>query len=65
MTPAEAGAKLGGITCTAPFTLTDAAELFALVKSTFPNAYVDVYWTRGDVVHVCVDGVLVRDLPIV
>ena len=65
MTRAEFQRWLDGVTPTKPFTLGDAAELHALVKAAFPNAYVDVYTTSGDKVHICIDGVLVRDLDVV
>lgn len=56
---------LGGLTCTKPFTLDDAKALHVMIKGAMPNAYVDVYWTRGDCVHILIDGALVRDLPVV
>lgn len=62
MTPAFI-AWLDSVKITAPFTLDDARALFAMIKSAVPNARVDVYTTKGDVVHVRVDDVR-RDLPI-
>jgi 1-aminocyclopropane-1-carboxylate deaminase/D-cysteine desulfhydrase-like pyridoxal-dependent ACC family enzyme len=65
VTRAEFHRWLDGITPTAPFTTGDAAELHAMIKTALPNAYVDVYTTRGDKVHILVDGEKVRDLDVV
>lgn len=65
MTRSEFRAWLNSVVVTHPFTLADARDLYTLVKSVVPNAFVDVYTTKGDVVHVRVDGELMRDLPIV
>lgn len=64
MTAREFEAWLKSITCTAPFTIGDAAELKTLIKACAPDALVDVYTARGDKVHVRVDELRV-DLPIV
>lgn len=63
MTRSDLHRLLDGLTCTRPFTLEDARALYTLIKHVAPNAYVDVYTTRGDAVHVCV-GDLTRDLPV-
>lgn len=65
MTRAELQRWLDGITPTKPFTLGDAAELHAMIKTAMPDAHVDVYTTRGDKVHICIDGERVRDLDVV
>jgi hypothetical protein len=64
VTRSELQRWLDGITPTAPFTLGDAAELHAMIKTAMPNAYVDVYTTKGDTVHILVDGEKVRDLDV-
>ena len=62
---------LASVSCTKPFTIADARELHALIHAhpaLDKAAKVDVYTTRGDVVHVRVEtsrGILERNLPIV
>lgn len=70
MSGAEFVAWLEGITCTSPFTVLDARAFHMMIHTTLaqPGAKVDVYTTKGDVVHVRVEterGVILRDLPIV
>ncbi len=65
MTRADFARWLDTVTVTKPFTIADAAELHGMIKAMLPNAYVDVYWTRGDKVHVRVDNAPVRDLELV
>lgn len=56
---------LDTITCTRPFSIADAAELKAMINGALPGVKVDVYSPRGDVVHVQLDGVTVRNISVV
>lgn len=47
---------LDSVQCTKPLTLADARELKAALNSAVPGALVDVYWTRGDRMHVRVEA---------
>jgi len=63
-------AWLNGITPTKPFTLGDAAELHAMIRTALgANVFVDVYTTKGDKVHVRVDapnlGLIERSIDVV
>ena len=59
------------VQCTKPFTCADAKELHTIIHNSIPAsvpAKVDVYTTKGDVVHVRVEldqRVVERELPIV
>ncbi len=52
MTRGQLNTWLNGVTCTRPFTCADARELYTMIKNALPNAFVEVYTTRGDKVHV-------------
>lgn len=68
MKSGKLNAWLDTVCATKPFTVADAKELHKLIKISAPEALVDVYTTKGDVVHVRVEterGVLTRDLRLV
>jgi hypothetical protein len=59
---------LESVTCTKPFTCTDARELFDLIHKSLPDTVVDVYSHKGDVVCVRIEtarGVIECELPVV
>lgn len=61
-------AWLVGVACTKPFTVADADELRKMIKKQLPKAIVDVYYTRGDKVHVRVqdgDNLVERAIDVV
>jgi hypothetical protein len=67
---ADVSKWLDGVTATKPFTPADAKELSMLIHAMKPGGLiVDVYTTRGDVVHVRVEEVgnatIERELPVV
>ena len=59
------------VQCTRPFTVDDAAALHGMIKADMPAYAVDVYWTKGDVIHVRLYAnglhkpVFTRDLDVV
>lgn len=64
---------LDTVQCTKPFTLDDALDLYNLIRQdpAGRDHSIDVYWTKGDVVHVrlyvphSLTCVLARDIDVV
>lgn len=52
MTPDQFVRWLEGVKLTAPFTLADASELKAMIKTAVPDASVDIHAPHGDKVFV-------------